>query len=118
MATKVSAQDGKGDLARLLSTEQRLEQLVVQARAEAARILADAQARAEARDTATRAELDRAVRDLTEGIATERAQRKSALEAALAGEAARFDAVTNERIAELARYVVRRVIGEGSALPG
>lgn len=113
MATRVPVQDGKGDLARLLATEERLEQLVVGARAEAERVVAAAQAQAAAREAALAAQLDAEVRKMTEAVAAERSRREAELAATLRAEAARFDAIPGARIAELAGYVVRRVIGSG-----
>ncbi|HUK20303.1 MAG TPA: hypothetical protein VLV45_01960 [Gemmatimonadales bacterium] len=111
MATRVPAQDGKGDLARLLATEERLEQMVARARLEAERMVAEARAQAAAHDAATGAELDRAVREMSDRVARDQAQRAAALATARAAEAARFDSISDAQIAELARYVVRRVIG-------
>jgi vacuolar-type H+-ATPase subunit H len=104
---------GPGDLERLLETEARLEEMVRRAREEAARLVSEAQAAAQAREAALGAELEEAARRLEADIAAERARREQEIGSAARREAERFDRVPAERIGELARYVVDRVIGGG-----
>ncbi len=103
--------DGKGDLARLLETEQRLEEIVVRAREEAAALVTRAREEAAAREAAVATEFEAGLRELEAGIAAERQSRETELTAATRQEAHRFDAVGADRVNALARYVVARVIG-------
>lgn len=103
--------EATGDLARLLSTEARLEEMLTHARTEAAALVSAAREAAGARDQefATRMadEVARVERDVTE----ERSRRETALRNEAAAEAARVAALSPAQIDGLARYVVRRVIG-------
>lgn len=98
------------DLARLLDTESRLEELLRRAREEAARLVAEAHSAAQAREAALAAELDAAAQRLEAEIASERARAAQEIAAATRREAERFDRVTAERIGELAHFVLAAVI--------
>lgn len=101
---------GQNDLTSLLETEARLEELLRRAREEAASLLAEAQAAAQAREGALGAELEGAGRRLEAEIGAERARREQDIAAAARRDAERFDQVSAERVSDLARYVVDRVI--------
>lgn len=101
---------GHNDLTRLLETEARLEEMLRRAREEASRLLAEAQAAAQAREAALGAELEDTARRLEAEIGAERARREQDIAAAARRDAERFDHVAAERVGELARYVVDRVI--------
>ncbi len=98
-------------MARLLDTETRLEQTLGRARDEAARLVTEAREAARAREAALGAELEAAAQRLGAEIATERDRAAREIVEAARREAERFDGVTPERIGELARRVVERVIG-------
>jgi hypothetical protein len=103
--------DGRGDLARLLATEQRLEAMVVHARAEAAALVATARSEAAAREAAVATELESGLRELEAGIAAEGRRREADLAETMRQEAQYFDEVGADRVQTLARYVVGRIIG-------
>jgi len=111
MATATSVPDSKGDLARLLATEQRLEQLVTDARARAETIIATARALAAKRESDMAAELAAATRQLESTLAAERAARQAELERQLAEDRLRFENVSATTIDAMAAYVVSRVVG-------
>ena len=102
-----------GDLARLLETETRLAATLGVAREAAARLVAEARASAQARADALDADLDEAGRRLEAEIAAERERRVQEIVEAGRREEERLEQVTPERIAEVARYVVDRVIEGG-----
>jgi vacuolar-type H+-ATPase subunit H len=99
-------------LARLLDTETRLEQALQRAREEATRLVTEARAAAQAREAALAAELEAAAQRLATEITGERDTAAQAIAAAARRDAERFDGVTAERIAELARRVVERVLSD------
>jgi len=117
MATRARAQGqtstppSGGDLARLLDTETRLEQALQRARDEATRLVTEARGTARAREAALGAELDAAARRLEAEIAGERDRAAQEIAAAARRDTERFDGVTAERIRDVARQVVDRVIG-------
>ena len=104
----------QSDLTRLLEVEARLERMLQRARDEAARLVAEAHTAAQARDEALGAELEEEGRRLETEIAAERERRVQKIVEAGRREAERLERVTAEQIAEVARYVVDRVI-EGGA---
>lgn len=104
----------EGDLARLLDTEAGLERALEHARDEATRLEAEARAAARAREEALGAEIEAEARRLAAEIAAERDRAAQAISEAARRDTERFDAVTPERIGELARRVVERVMGVAS----
>jgi hypothetical protein len=106
-----SSPDGRGDLARLLATERRLEEAVARAREEAAALVARAREDAAAREGAAVAEFAAASRRLEATITAEQRRREVELAAQQRAEVERFNAVSADRVDALARYVVARVIG-------
>jgi hypothetical protein len=104
----------ESDLTRLLETEARLEELLHRAREEAARLVAEAHAAAQAREAALGAELEEAARQLESAIAAERGRREQELAAAARRDVERFDQVSTQQIGELARHVVGRIVGGGA----
>jgi vacuolar-type H+-ATPase subunit H len=100
-----------GDLARLLDTEARLEQVLQHARDEATRLVAEAREAARACEAALGAELEAAAQRLAAEIAGERDRAAVEITAAARRDTERLAAVTGERIRDLARRVVERVIG-------
>ncbi|HYL56633.1 MAG TPA: hypothetical protein VEU73_13765 [Gemmatimonadales bacterium] len=101
-------------MTRLLAAEARLEQMLQSARDEAARLVTEAQAAARARDDTLGGELEQAGRRLETEIVAERERRVREIEEAGLREVERLEHVAPEQIAELARYVVDRVIEGGS----
>ena len=106
--------DGTGDLTRLLSTEARLEQRLRDAQEEAAALVAGARERAAAREASLAAELEAEERRLDAAIAEDRRRREAEVAERAVSEARAFDAMGDDRIQALARFVVERVIGAGS----
>jgi vacuolar-type H+-ATPase subunit H len=104
----------QSDLSRLLEAEARLEQMLRDAREEAARLVAEAHQAAQARDDALEADLEGAGQRLEAEIAAERERRVQEIVEGGRREVERLEHVAPERIKELARYVVDRVIEGGS----
>jgi hypothetical protein len=107
-----------GELGLLLDLEERLEQTLAQARADAARLVAAAEAATVAREAALEGELAAARAQLDTTIASERARREAEVAAAAARDAARFEAVPVERIQDLAQRVVGRLLGDADTVKG
>lgn len=103
--------EGAGDLARLLDTEARLEEMLRHAREEAAGLVAHARAAAAEREAALAADLEALGRTLEASIAEERHRHEEKLADSARREAQAFDEAGPDRIEALARYVVERVIG-------
>jgi hypothetical protein len=106
--------EGAGDLARLLSTEGRLEDTLRRAREEAAGLVAGAREAAAAREAALAADLAALGRGLETTIADERHRQEQELTESAQQEARAYDETGPDRIEALARYVVERVIGAES----
>jgi hypothetical protein len=100
-----------GDLSRLIETERRLEREVAAAREQADRVVADAVTAARAREQALDADLEEEVSAVEAGIAAERARDEDAIVTAARRAVERFDGVTGEEVAEIAGWLVARVIG-------
>lgn len=103
--------EGATDLARLLSTEARLEALIRNAREEAAGVVAGAREAAAAGEAALTADIEALGRALEATIAGERHRQQEALTESARREVLRFDDAGPDQIEALARYVVERVIG-------
>lgn len=104
----------QSDLTRLLEAEVRLERMLRRAREETARLVAEAHTAARAHEEALGAELEEAGQRLEAEIAAERDRRVGEMVEAARHEVERLEQVAPERIAELARFVVDRVIEAGS----
>jgi hypothetical protein len=98
-------------LARLLSTEARLEEKLRRAREEAAGLVTAARDAAQAREAALAAELETLGRQLEVTIADERQRQERELAESARAQVQRFDQASPEEIEALARYVVERLIG-------
>ena len=99
------------DLDRLVATEQRLEASVADARAEAERIVEEAHTAARGGEQAFERECQEALAQIQSDIETTRDRAIAAIAADARRRAQAFDEVTEDRVAELAAYVVDRVIG-------
>lgn len=102
----------EGDLQPLIETEIRLEKLLAQAKSGAERLVATAQATVRAAEERTELELEEEARALRRDAEQEREKGIESIRTLGCARAAAFDAVTGDRVTELAAYVVRRVIGE------
>jgi vacuolar-type H+-ATPase subunit H len=98
-------------LARLLSTEARLEQLLRRAHDEAEALVTAARDAAQAREAALTAEVETLGRKLAATIGEERQRQERELAESGNAQVRRFDEVSAGEIEVLARYVVERVIG-------
>jgi len=103
--------EGTGDLARLLNTEARLDDVLRQARDEAAGLVASARDRAAAREAALAAALDALVGELETVIEAERRHQHEEIVESARQQARAFDEAGAAQIDALAHYVVDRVIG-------
>ena len=100
------------DLDRLVETERRLEAAVAEARREAERIVTAAREEACLREQRLERECQEALDAVRADIEAERDREIAEIGADAARRVRAFDTVPAERVAELARYVVDRVIGE------
>jgi vacuolar-type H+-ATPase subunit H len=99
-----------GDLGQLLAAEERLERLVAAARAEAARLLADADAAATSGERVLDIELEKEAVALTARLTGEGASREADILAAAAAAAARYDGIVTPRVEAVAEMVVARLL--------
>jgi hypothetical protein len=83
------------------------------AQEEAAALVAGARERAAAREASLAAELAAEERRLDAAVAADRQRRETEVAERAAHETRGFDAIGDDRIQELARFVVERVIGAG-----
>ena len=98
-------------MARLLSTEARLEETLRHAREEAAGLVTSARDAAAAKEAALATDLEALRAGIETAIAAEQHRQEQELAEAARREARRFDETGPEQIETLARYVVERVIG-------
>lgn len=98
---------------RLLETEARLEDMVRRAREEAVRLESKAREAARAREEALGAELAATAHQLDAAIDAEQRRQEQEIAVEAQRRAEGFDQVAPERIEELARHIVGRVIGSG-----
>ena len=103
-----------GDLGRLIETEQRLEARLAEAAEEARRLVEAARAAAFGAEEAMERELQEAAQRLEAEIEADRRRQAEAIAAEARRQASAFEHVTPRRVAELARYVVDRVVAAGS----
>lgn len=101
----------QGELARLLEAEARLEQELARARADAAARVAQATTDAQSRIAALDAEVTAAGTTLRGQLDAERTAREAEIAAMGAREAERFERVTADRIAALARELATMLLG-------
>lgn len=106
MSRRPPAASTSADLSALLTTEQRLELLVAEARDEGERIRAEARDRAERREAEATAQLDTAVAELTAEIEQATAARLAALEAEADQAITRWDALDGDALATAATAVL------------
>lgn len=111
-----AAGDGRktSGLSRLVATEESLEERVRRAHEQAAGILEQARQAAAAARERLENDLAPATRELLASITAEAEVRVQALETERAKQVAAYENVTGEKLDELARTVVGRVIGESS----
>jgi vacuolar-type H+-ATPase subunit H len=105
-----NAASDDGDLGRLLAAEARLETMLADARAEAARLVAEARAAAAARETGLDAEIEREAAALDARLSAERAGREAEIAAQAEASARRYDAIGQPRVGALAARVVERLV--------
>ena len=101
----------QGKLSRLLDTETELDAMLHETRRAATALVEAARTEAEDRIRRFESELDAADLELRDLIARERDQAIAAIEAESKRAGAKLDALEDERIDELAEYVVKRVVG-------
>ena len=101
------------DLERLIAAEERNEALIVEARTEGQRLVAEATAAAAAREAGLRAEVDQAVAERVAELAADEARRIEELRAAARRAVARYDAVSDQEIAALVPGLIDRLVAEG-----
>ena len=101
----------EGDLARLLKTEARLDEVLRRAQEESAALVAAARSKAADREASLAVEIETEGRRLEADIASERARRETEVADATRHGVQRFEAVTADDVEVFAKYVVDRVIG-------
>jgi len=102
--------DVGGDLLRLVETEQQLDRELAEARALAARLVADARAGIEAREQGLAGEVRAEIEQARLAVECDLEQRLAAVAADARRSALAFDAVTPETVQSLARRLVGRLI--------
>ncbi|HET9709114.1 MAG TPA: hypothetical protein VFP39_12515 [Gemmatimonadales bacterium] len=100
------------DLDQLIATEQRLDESLRRARAEADRLIEDAQAASRRAEAALAADIEAAAGAKALTAATERREREAAIARETAEQVARYDNVPATRIGALARDVVDQLVIE------
>ena len=100
------------DLDQLIATEQRLDQSLRLARADAARLIEDAKAATHRAEAALAADVETAAGAMAVAAATERREREAAIARETAEQVARYDSVPAARIGALARDVVDQLVVE------
>ena len=105
----------QGKLSRLLETEAELDAMLQQTRHAAAELIDSARAEAEDRVSRFESELEAEDLELRERIASERDEAIAAIRTENKRAGAKLDGLDDQRIDELADYVVERVVG---AAPG
>ena len=104
------------DLEQLIATEQRLDEALRAARDEAARLVAEAKAALHRQEVVLETEIEVAARSFAAETAAERERREREVRSEAAQAAARYEAVSLERVAAAARDVVQRLVA-GEAAP-
>ena len=98
------------DLDQLIATEQRLDQSLRRAHADAARLIEDAKAATHRAEAALAADVETAAGAKALAAATERREREAAIARETAEQVARYDSVPAARIGALARDVVDQLV--------
>ena len=106
-STSLPARD---DLTDLLAAEQRLERLVKEAQAEASRIVAAATTAAADSERELAAELEREATELALRLEAEATRRQADILAEGEALASRFDSVSADRIAVIARRIIDALV--------
>ncbi len=101
----------EGKLSRLLDTETELDAMLQEAKRGAAELIEAARTEAEDRILRFEMELESAELELRDQVARERDDAIAAIRAETMRAAESLDALDGERIAELAQYVLARVVG-------
>ena len=101
------------DLERLIAAEEKNEALIAAARAEAEGVIAEATREAAAREASLRQAVEQGVAEAEAKLTAEQARRIADLEEAARRTVARYDEVTDARLAEVVPALVDRLLGEG-----
>lgn len=104
-------------LSRLLETETELDDMLERTRQEAAQLTARARAEAEERVRRFEIELDTEDRALRGQVAFERDETIATVRAEARRVVERLDSLDEESVAELAQYVVGRLVGASGGRP-
>jgi hypothetical protein len=102
------------DLDQLIATEQRLDESLRRARADAARLIEEAKEASRRAEAALAADIAAAAGAMAVAAATERREREAAIAREAAEQVARYDDVPATRIRALAQDVVDQLVGEGA----
>ena len=100
------------DLERLIAAEERNEALITAARAEAEALVAVATAAAAAREAELRQAVEEGIAAAEVALAAEQERRIADLDEAARRTVARYDEVTDARIAEVVPLLVDRLLAE------
>jgi membrane protein involved in colicin uptake len=100
------------DLDQLIATEQRLDESLRRARADAVRLIAEAQEASRRAEAALAADIAAAAAARAVAAATERREREAAIARETAELVARYGGVPDTRIGALARDVVDQLVVE------
>ena len=103
------------DLERLIAAEEKNEAMIAAARAEAEAIIAEATAEAAAREASLREAVEQGVAEAETKLAAEQARRIADLAEAARRTVARYDEVTDARLAEVVPALVDRLLAEEGA---
>jgi len=101
------------ELERLIETEQRLDELLRQARERAAAIVQEAREAVARREAAVVAELAEAAARAEATLAAERERGAAEITAAARDQIARYDGVEEHRLQAAARLLVERLLTDG-----
>ena len=107
--TSTVAPPPQGDLARLLETEQRLEERLRAARAEAEALVAQARRDAETRDAALAAEIAAEEKRVADALETERRRREAEIAADAEREALEYERAPAALLSAVARALADRI---------
>ena len=110
MTAPTSPPPARGELNRLLETEERLDALIRRARGEAEALVAAAREAVLARERAFATEVETAEREVVAEAERERDRRAETITAEARVEAARYDAVDPARLDALAQLVIDRLL--------
>jgi hypothetical protein len=100
------------DLDQLIATEERLDESLRRARAEAARLIEEAKEASHRAEAALAADIAAAATARAVPAATERREREAAIARETTEQVARYDGVPATRIGALARDVVNQLVVE------